>query len=221
MTDDPKATKDAQRLFAQSCGFVLAAALPEHFDSLKVDLPEVAFWGRSNVGKSSLINALTGRGGLARTSRTPGRTQQIIFFNLADRLLLADLPGYGHADAPGREIAQWNKLIRFYLGARPRLRRVLLLVDGRHGLKPKDHEMMTLLDRMAVSYKIVITKADQVKEGERSALWAGLEKGLKKHPAAHPESLLTSAEKGMGIETLRTFLAKMAEEESEKRTLSI
>ncbi len=204
--------QEARRLFAGPCDFVLAAAQPEHFDAIQVDLPEVAFWGRSNVGKSSLVNALTGRKGLARASNTPGRTQQIVFFNLGDRLLFADLPGYGHAKAPKDEIYRWNRFIRHYLKTRNRLRCVLLLIDGRHGIMAKDLETMAFLDEMAVSYQVVLTKADQVKEVAPAARQVEVEALLTKHPAARPKAFLTSAEKGTGLEGVRTFLLDVVEQ---------
>ena len=202
---------DLRRFFAKSCDFLVAAAQPEHFDAVEPDLPEVAFWGRSNVGKSSLINAITGRRGLARASNTPGRTQQIVFFNMGEGLLFADLPGYGHAKAPKEEIKKWNAFIRYYLKTRARLRCVLLLIDARHGLKANDEEMMDFLDRMAVSYQIVLTKADQVRGSDPSATLAQVRERIKKHPAARPEPILTSAEKETGIEQVRDFLLTVAE----------
>jgi len=202
--------EDVRRFFAQSCDFVLAAAQPEHFGSITVDLPEVAFWGRSNVGKSSLINAITGRKNLARASNTPGRTQQIVFFNMAGRLLFADLPGYGHAKAPKVEVNKWNSFIRYYLKTRLRLRCVILLIDARHGVKANDHEMMTFMDKMAVNYQVVLTKADQVRGSDPAACVAEVEAQLKKHPAARPTVMLTSSEKGLGIDELRAFLVELA-----------
>lgn len=204
--DTTISAETARRFFAQPCDFVLAAALLDHLDSLPPRLPEVAFWGRSNVGKSSLINAVTGRKGLARASNTPGRTQQIIFFNMADQLLFADLPGYGHAQAPKADIAKWNAMIRRYLQTRTALRCVLLLVDGRHGVLKKDEEMMSFLDKMAVNYQVVLTKADQVRGGGTAETFAAVQKSLKKHPAARPHPILTSAEKGQGIDEVRAFL---------------
>ncbi|MFA6280614.1 MAG: ribosome biogenesis GTP-binding protein YihA/YsxC [Bdellovibrionales bacterium] len=203
--------EEARRFFAQPCDFLIAAAQPEHFDALEVEGPEIAFWGRSNVGKSSLINAVTGRKGLARASNTPGRTQQIVFFNMGDRLLFADLPGYGHAKAPKEEVHKWNAFIRYYLKKRPHLRCVLLLVDGRHGLMVKDHEMMSFMDRAAVNYQVVMTKADQIRGGDPAAMVAQTEEQLKKHPAARPTVIMTSAEKGQGIEAVRDFLFELAE----------
>lgn len=207
--------KKALRTFVtQQCDFILAAAEQDHFDSINVIAPEIAFWGRSNVGKSSLINAVMERKGLARTSNTPGRTQQIIFFNLADELLLADLPGYGYAKASKKDIAKWNALIRFYLQTRPQLRCVFLLIDGRHGLKPIDKEMMSFLDTMAVSYQIILTKADQIKpkkDGDPAERVAEIEAQLKKHPAARPHVLLTSASKDIGLAPVRQMMKDISE----------
>jgi GTP-binding protein len=202
MTEDAEKKEAARKLFAGTCDFVLAASEPAHLESLPIDMPEVAFWGRSNVGKSSLINALTNRKGLARTSNTPGRTRQIIFFNVRDELLLADLPGYGHAKASKTEIKIWNGFIRTYLRKRANLRCVYLLVDGRHGLKEIDEEKMAFLDEMAVSYQIILTKCDQNKDGG-AELAQNIQKTLKKHPAAHPQILLTSADKKEGLEGVR------------------
>ena len=209
MTNDDN-LEQARRFFTKPCTFLIAAAQPEHFGAIEVEYPEVAFWGRSNVGKSSLINALTGRKGLARASNTPGRTQQIVFFNMADALVFADLPGYGHAKAPQGDIKKWNAFIRYYLKTRTQLRCVLLLIDARHGVLKNDEEMMDFLDKMAVNYQIVLTKADQVRGGDPSARVAEVEASLKKHPAARPNALLTSAEKGQGIPELRAFVCGVA-----------
>jgi len=203
--------EEVRRFFCKPCDFVLAAAQPEHFSSIEVDLPEVAIWGRSNVGKSSLINAITGRKGLARASNTPGRTQQIIFCNMADRLLFADLPGYGHAKAPKAEIAKWNAFIKYYLKVRPRLRCVLLLIDSRRGVMENDQEMMDFLDRMAVSYQLILTKADQIKGGDPEKMRQETRDAVKKHPAARPEPILTSADKNIGIPAVRDFLLTLAD----------
>jgi GTP-binding protein len=156
-----------------------------------------------------LINAVTGRKGLARASNTPGRTQQIVFFNMADTCGFADLPGYGHAKAPRADIKKWNALIRYYLKTRSRLRCVFLLVDARHGLKPNDEEMMGFLDQMAVPYQVILTKGDQVRGADPSEMVKALELILKTHPAARPDVLLTSAEKGSGIQEVRDFLLSL------------
>lgn len=201
--------EEARKLFAQPCECLLAAAVPEQFPAPSYGraMPEVAFIGRSNVGKSSLINALTGRNGLARASNTPGRTQQIVFFDLAHKLMLVDLPGYGHAKAPKQVIVQWNGLIRHYLRTRQSLLCVNLLVDSRHGLMASDLEMMGKLDVAAVSYQIILTKIDKISVAEKEAVLIKTRAALKKHPAARPEVLLTSSEKGLGISDLQDNLA--------------
>ncbi len=204
------AAEAARKLFAQPCDFMRAVSVPEQFPETDDGLPEIAFIGRSNVGKSSLINALTGRKSLARASNTPGRTQQIVFFNLANRLVLADLPGYGHAEAPKESVKQWNGLIRHYLKTRPNLLCVGLLIDGRHGALANDIEMMQMLDRTAVSYQVILTKADQVKAVDQDPRLRQITALLTKHPAARPEVILTSAEKGAGIPALRETLAAFA-----------
>ena len=166
-------------------------------------LPEIAFAGRSNVGKSSLINAVAGRKALARVSNTPGRTQQINFFAVDDTMMVVDLPGYGYAEAPKDTVAGWTDLIKLYLKGRVTLRQVLLLIDGRHGVKPNDHEIMTMLDRAAVPYQIVLTKADKLKPAEVDAVVARTLAAVAKRPAAYPRVLATSSEKGTGIPELR------------------
>lgn len=200
-----------RRLFAQSCRFVAGAARVDDLPPLAA--PEVAFAGRSNVGKSSLVNALTGRTTLARTSSTPGRTRQINFFDLGGRLVLADLPGYGYARAPKREIEAWNRLLGAYLRGRPGLRRVCLLIDSRHGPKPADEDMMTLLDAAAVVFQVVLTKCDALPRDGRDAAVETARRRIAAHPAAHPEIVATSARDGTGIAALRAALAALADPE--------
>lgn len=195
-------------LFAASCNFLLSVAQMAQLPAS--DLPEVAFAGRSNVGKSSLVNALTDRKTLARTSNTPGRTQQLNFFDLGKRLMLVDLPGYGYAQAAKSDIKQWTSLTRDYLRGRAQLRRVLLLVDARHGLKPNDREVMAEFDTTAVVYQVVLTKADKVKPAELDALLATMRQELIMHVAAYPEIAITSAVKRSGIAELRAELAELA-----------
>lgn len=173
------------------------------------DRPEVCFAGRSNVGKSSLINALAGQRALARASNTPGRTQEINYFTLGASRYLVDLPGYGFAKAPAPVVARWQALLRAYLAGRPTLRRVFLLIDMRHGVKPVDDEIMTLLDRAAVVFQVVMTKADKLRADERAAVLAQTMAALRGHPAAFPEIVVTSAEKGEGIATLRAIVATL------------
>jgi GTP-binding protein len=170
------------------------------------DRVEFCFAGRSNVGKSSLINALTGRKNLARASNTPGRTQEINFFALGDTRYMVDLPGYGYAEAPVRIVAQWQALLRAYLAGRQTLRRAFVLIDMRHGVKAVDAEILGLLDRSAVTFQVVLTKADKVNRETREATLTQVRGALGKHPAAFPEIVVTSAEKGDGIATLRAIL---------------
>lgn len=195
-------------LFAQACEFVAGAA---RFEAIPPGgLPEIAFAGRSNVGKSSLVNALTGRTTLARTSRAPGRTQQLNFFRLGGRLMLVDMPGYGYARV-GKKVAQgWGELIRRYLRGRAALRRALVLVDCRHGLKDSDQETMTLLDEAAVSFQVVLTKSDKLDGAALEARIASVAAEVATRPAAHPDVLATSAETGAGIAELRAALASLA-----------
>ncbi|MDE3240250.1 MAG: YihA family ribosome biogenesis GTP-binding protein [Paracoccaceae bacterium] len=171
------------------------------------DRIEVCFAGRSNVGKSSLINALTGRKSLARASNTPGRTQEINYFALGDQRYLVDLPGYGYAEAPVAVVAKWQELLRQYLSGRATLRRAFVLIDTRHGVKAVDEEILSLLDKSAVTFQVVMTKADKVSQTEREKVLAQVRGALSKHPAAYPEMVLTSSEKGDGIETLRAIIA--------------
>ncbi len=172
------------------------------------DRLEVCFAGRSNVGKSSLINALTGRKALARTSNTPGRTQEINYFNLGD-IYLVDVPGYGFAEAPVAIVAKWQELLKNYLSGRATLRRVFLLIDSRHGAKSVDEEIMSLLDRAAVTFQVVMTKADKPRGKDMEEALERTRKVLAKHPAAYPEIILTSSEKGDGLATLRAIIATM------------
>ena len=170
------------------------------------DRIEVCFAGRSNVGKSSLINAVTGRKGLARASNTPGRTQEINFFTCAESHYLVDLPGYGFAKAPVKTVEKWQRLLKAYLQGRQTLRRAFVLIDARHGPKEVDHEIMTLLDKAAVPFQAVLTKADKVKLADRKKALEATRATLSKHPAAFPELVLTSSEKGDGIATLRHII---------------
>jgi GTP-binding protein len=195
-------------LFTQKCEFVISAAA---FDQLPdSELPEIAFAGRSNVGKSSLLNALAGRKNLARTSNTPGRTQQVNFFNLGERLMLTDLPGYGYARATKSIVEKWTRLIKSYLKGRVQLRRVCLLIDSRHGMKDTDREAMDLMDAAAVGYQIILTKCDKVKASELENLLEKTHKEIAKHVAAHPDIMVTSSFKSQGILELRTTLADLA-----------
>ncbi|GHA50090.1 putative GTP-binding protein EngB [Amylibacter ulvae] len=173
------------------------------------DRLEVCFAGRSNVGKSSLINALTGRKALARTSNTPGRTQEINFFTLAEEHYLVDVPGYGFANAPLPVVEKWQRLLKAYLSGRPSLRRVFLLIDSRHGPKTADEEIMQLLSKSAVTFQIVMTKVDKLKKGELDKVLEKTKSVIKKYPASYPELVLTSSEKGEGIPTLRHIIATL------------
>lgn len=173
------------------------------------DRLEICFAGRSNVGKSTLINAVTGRKALARTSNTPGRTQEINFFTISDSHYLVDLPGYGYANAPLPVVEKWQQLLKQYLSGRQSLRRAFVLIDCRHGVKAVDEQILTLLDSSAVAFHVVLTKADKVKETDREIIVDQVRKALGKHPAAFPELLLTSSEKGWGIETLRSVIASL------------
>lgn len=184
-------------------GVVAMSGLPDP------DRLEVCFAGRSNVGKSSLINALTGRKSLARASNTPGRTQEINFFTAGDTHYLVDLPGYGYAEAPVSIVAKWQELLKAYLAGRQTLRRAFVLIDMRHGVKSVDDEIMTLLDRSAVTFQVVMTKADKIKTSEHARILTQVRAALQKHVAAYPEIIVTSSEKGDGIATLRAVIATM------------
>jgi len=182
-------------------GVVAMSGLPP------ADRIEVCFAGRSNVGKSTLINALTGRKGLARASNTPGRTQEINFFTIGPEHYLVDLPGYGYANAPLAVVEKWQKLLKQYLSGRPTLRRAFVLVDTRHGIKDVDEEIMSLLDSAAVTFQVVLTKADKLREAEQQKVLAQVRDKLARHAAAYPEIVMTSSEKGDGIATLRAIIA--------------
>ena len=204
---DEKKKELGRLLFSKETSFVKGV----------VDMPglpnpdkiEVCFSGRSNVGKSSLINALTGRKGLARASNTPGRTQEINFFSIPDSHYLVDLPGYGYANAPIKVVEKWQNLLKRYLAGRQSLRRAFVLVDSRHGVKKVDTEIMSMLDSSAVTFQVVLTKLDKVKEKDRENILEQVRASLQKHPAAFPEIILTSSEKGWGIPTLRSVIAML------------
>jgi len=209
---DAKLIEAGRKLFAGDWRFTFAAPSIETLPPMAGI--EVAFAGRSNVGKSSLINALTGRNNLARTSHTPGRTQELIFFEGPDRagLRLVDMPGYGYAAAPKSKVAAWTALIHKFLQGRSSLARVYVLVDARHGLKDLDLDVLKTLDRAAVSYQLVLTKADQVKQAELSARIAETETALAKHAAAFPDVLATSSRSGAGMPELRGAMVRLLEE---------
>ena len=195
----------AEALFRNKAEFVLGVA---KLEQLPLDrIPEIAFAGRSNVGKSSIINALTGIKGLAKTSNTPGRTQQLNFFNLANKIHIVDLPGYGYAQAPEAQVKQWQQVIFTYLRGRVCLKRVFLLIDSRHGLKKVDLEIMKMLDKAAVTYQIVLTKIDKISDKALSKVLEETTKALIEHAAAYPKVLATSAEKNIGLSPLRAEIA--------------
>lgn len=206
MTDEEEA---ARKLFAGACDFVWGSTTAENLPPEKLN--EVAFVGRSNAGKSSLVNAVTGRKALARVSQTPGATRQINFFNLGDRLMLVDLPGYGFAKRSKTEANAWQEMIFAYLRRRSRLRRVLLLIDSRRGVMESDEQVMELLDKAAVSYGLVLTKGDELKPAQRSLAVEAAAAKTGGHTAALAEVQLTSAQTGDGIAALRTHLAALAE----------
>ena len=209
-SNNEKAIELGRWLFSQTCTFLIGAVKMD-------DLPEgsqteIAFAGRSNVGKSSLINALTNHKDLARTSNTPGRTQQVNFFDLGEQLTIADLPGYGYARAPRETVRQWTDLVGDYLQGRTQLRRACLLIDGRHGIKDSDREVMKMLDKSAVSYQVVLTKCDKIKPDQLEKLLTATSAEMAGHVAAHPKLIATSSAKGTGIETLRATLAALTTE---------
>ena len=221
MTEDALTAEEAAKaavaiergrlLFTQECEFVMGVRTEA--DLPKAELPEVAFAGRSNVGKSSFLNALTNRNSLARTSNTPGRTREVNFFRLGGELMLVDLPGYGYAKAGKEEIERWNKLIEDYLRGRANLRRVCLLIDARRGIGAPDRAVMELLDKAAVVYQVVLTKVDKEKAGALAKIEQGVATEIVRHGAAYPEILATSAAKRLGLEAARASIAALADEE--------
>ena len=211
MTDDPKQTEMIEQgrlLLAGPVDFMLSVVSMQTLPP--PDLPEICFAGRSNVGKSSLINALTGRNKLARASNTPGRTRELNYFNVGDRLHIVDLPGYGYARASKTDIAKWTRLTRQFLRGRATLRRVFLLIDSRRGVKDPDLEIMAMLDETAVPYQIVLTKIDKLKKGELEKIIAQVKSKIERRPAAHPEMIITSSEKKMGLEFLKAEIVGLA-----------
>ncbi len=200
--------EDGRLLFARDVTFMLSVVQLTQLPP--PDRPEICFAGRSNVGKSSLINALTNRKGLARASNTPGRTRELNYFNVDERLNLVDLPGYGYARASKADIANWTKLTRMFLRGRAGLRRVFLLIDSRHGIKPSDIELMEMLDDAAVTYQLVLTKTDKLKRGELDKVMRRTSRTIGKRPAAHPELMVTSSEKKTGLDDLRAEIATLA-----------
>jgi GTP-binding protein len=209
IVEDPRLAADLEfgrKLFAGEVDFVMGAVSLETLPN--ADRPEVAFAGRSNVGKSSLINALFGRKALARASNTPGRTRELNYFTIGERLYVVDLPGYGYAKVSKTLVDTWTKLTRNFLRGRPNLQRVYVLIDSRHGLKDSDIELMKELDTAAVSYQLILTKADKCKQSHLADILEKTAIKLKKHPAVHPVVMLTSAEKGEGMALLRSEIGK-------------
>lgn len=208
---DPTLPERARKLFAGPIAFLKSAPALQHLPAPSV--PEIAFAGRSNVGKSSLLNALTNRNGLARTSVTPGRTQELNYFDVGNPLAfrLVDMPGYGFAKAPKDVVRKWRFLVNDYLRGRAVLKRTLVLIDSRHGLKDVDRELLEMLDVAAVSYRLVLTKTDKIKASDLAAVQAATEVEARKHPAAHPQVIATSSEKGMGIAELRAAVLEAVE----------
>jgi GTP-binding protein len=214
MQPDPALAEAARKLFAGEADFIWAA---DRIDGLPpIGVPEIAFAGRSNVGKSSLINAVTGRNALARTSHTPGRTQQLNFFDVAGRFRLVDMPGYGFAAVSKEKRNNWTQLIQDYLRGRASLARVYVLIDSRHGLKDLDLEILSLLDRAAVSYQIVLTKADQLKPAAREHRLAEVTEQIARRVAAYPEVLMTSSEAGDGIAEFRAAILTLLRERGDR-----
>ena len=209
IADEPDAftAEKGRLLFAGETQFVKGVVAMDGLPP--ADRMEVCFAGRSNVGKSTLINALTGMKALARASNTPGRTQEINYFTAGEDHYLVDLPGYGYANAPLPIVEKWQRLLKQYLSGRQTLRRAFVLIDARHGVKKVDEEIMSLLDSSAVTFQCVLTKADKVKEVERAKILEQVRGALAKHPAAYPEIVVTSSEKGWGIPTLRAIIATL------------
>lgn len=201
----PEAAESGRLLFAGPVDFIKGVVAMDGLPD--PNRPEICFAGRSNVGKSSLINALTGRKGIARASNTPGRTQELNFFALGDRAYLVDLPGYGFAKAPVPVVKRWQALLKAYLSGRPNLRRTFTLIDSRHGVKEVDKEIMDLLNRAAVPFQVVLTKSDKISAAQMEQTVAQVQEALQKHPAAYPQIVLTSSEKGHGIDILRAIIA--------------
>lgn len=201
--DSQDLIEEARKVFAGPISFLKSAPDLKFLPDMEVN--EVAFAGRSNVGKSSLLNALTGRNALARTSNTPGRTQELNFFDVGDplRFRLVDMPGYGYARAPKDMVRKWRFLVNDYLRGRAKLKRTLVLIDSRHGIKDVDKDILDMLDAAAVSYRIVLTKADKVKASHLAEVMQATSDAIRKRPAAHPDVIATSSDKGMGIAELR------------------
>ena len=210
MNDQTDLSEQARKLFSGPIDFLKSAPKLEHLPEPSV--PEIAFAGRSNVGKSSLINAVTNRSKLARASNTPGRTQELNYFDVGRPLQvrLVDMPGYGFAEAPKDMVKRWRHLVNDYLRGRAVLKRALVLIDSRHGIKPPDRDIMEMLDTAAVNYQLVLTKADKVKSSELSAILARTADEARKHAAAYPRIFTTSSEKGTGIAELRTAIVEAA-----------
>lgn len=207
VTHDEEAVDAARKLFAGPCDFMLGVV---SMDTLPDgDTTEIAFAGRSNVGKSSLLNALTGRNNLARASNTPGRTRELNFFDLGGVMKLVDLPGYGYAKTSRKAADAWTRLTRDYLRGRTELRRICVLVDARHGLKPSDLEIADILDKSAVNYQFILTKTDKIKPTEIAKVIEATTKAVAKRPAAHPVILPTSSQTGFGLPELRAELASL------------
>ncbi|BCJ91706.1 putative GTP-binding protein EngB [Terrihabitans soli] len=204
--------EEGRLLFAGDCSFIKGAVKLDQLPDMAG--VEIAFAGRSNVGKSSLVNGLTGRKTLAKVSNTPGRTQELNFFRIGSKLTLVDMPGYGFASAPEAKVRAWTKLVFEYLRGRPTLARVYVLIDGRHGLKTTDLPVLDMLDKAAVSYQIVLTKADKLKPGEHEERLAGVQDAIKKRPAAFPDVIFTSSEKGDGLPELKAAIARLIAERS-------